>query len=571
MADSSFFAGRVLTTPQVASTVNDTAFTSGATGPGNTVAYLGVSGGGKPNIAGSYSTPAQALAALVSGDLLTATQKAFSASTSITPPGAVLAMPIGTATPATLALLDSGGNPSINLTSTQYGLSANSTKVRIGAGSVSGLQITTALSGVPATIDNVGRNAFTVQYAGAAASASMAVNAGATSVSLYAPAGAVVRSIDLTQFTTMAQLVDQINATPGFTATIAGASLTANALQGLDACNTDVKTNAYVATSNLAATIAALNQSPFITAAPARNAGLPPAQIGFTFLAGGTTPGTSYADWANALVALPALDVQWGVPLSSDPAVWAMTDAHVQLMSSLNKERRALVGPALGTTLAQIEALPAALGSDRTSVCWPGYVDYNSAGGLVTLPSYQTAALIAAGFAGSAPGTAMTGKAFAVRGLEQTVRFVTDTDPLIQAGVLCMMQTTTGYVVVRSISTWLTNNNYNRVEVSCGAAVDYTVRSVRQACAFAKGGPVSPIALARVVAATEAALAACAVPAPNGPATIVGDANSPAFTNVQASAQGDVISVSFTCSPVIPDNFIEITASLVPYTGTVTG
>jgi hypothetical protein len=58
-----------------------------------------------------------------------------------------------------------------------------------------------------------------------------------------------------------------------------------------------------------------------------------------------------------------------------------------------------------------------------------------------------------------------------------------------------------------------------------------------------------------------------AVPAPNGPGVLVGDANSPAWTGLVATAQGDQIALSVQVSPVIPNNFITIALSLVPYTG----
>jgi hypothetical protein len=278
------------------------------------------------------------------------------------------------------------------------------------------------------------------------------------------------------------------------------------------------------------------------------------------------------SDWTEALTVLQTVDVQWLSVLSSSAAIAAAVDAHVQFMSTTGqKERRAWLGGALGLTTAAAEALPVALNSDRTGFAWPGHYDYDVVSGVLVLwAPYMTASLIAAGFAGLNPGETMTNKVLSIQGLETQVRDPLDTDPLIQAGVCPVEQETTGFTVTRAVSSWLQNNNYNRVEVSCGAAVDYVLRNVRQILAPLKGQGVNPISLQRAVTLTVDMLTSLAVAAPAGPGVIVGDDNSPAFSNVTAQGQGDVIAVSFQCSPVIPANFIPVTASIVPYTGVVT-
>ena len=175
---------------------------------------------------------------------------------------------------------------------------------------------------------------------------------------------------------------------------------------------------------------------------------------------------------------------------------------------------------------------------------------------------------MAAGFASMSPGNPMTGKSLTVRGLETVLRNPTDTDPAIQAGLLVVAPTNTGFRVVRSISTWMTNNNYNRVEVSCGAATDYAMRTVRQAVDPLKGGENGPIAQSRAISQAQTALNGLAKPAPQGPGVLVGDANSPAWQNLTATVTGDTIGLEWQMSPVVPLNFITCTANIVPYSGT---
>ena len=49
---------------------------------------------------------------------------------------------------------------------------------------------------------------------------------------------------------------------------------------------------------------------------------------------------------------------------------------------------------------------------------------------------------------------------------------------------------------------------------------------------------------------------------------IVGDKANPAYKNITASLEGDMLRVEFQCSPVIPVNYIPVTIFAVPYTGT---
>jgi hypothetical protein len=232
------------------------------------------------------------------------------------------------------------------------------------------------------------------------------------------------------------------------------------------------------------------------------------------------------------------------------------------------RERRAFVGPASGTSLAAVQVLPAALNSDRISVVWPGFYDYDATGTLTLYPPYMLAALVGAMAAGVSPGTPLTNKSAAIRGLETAAKNPADTDALIMSGVLALEPTPTGYRVARSVSTWLTNNNYNRVEVSCGAATDYVSRSVRDALQVLVGTKASARMLGRAAVIAETTLRSLAEPEPLGPEVIVGDANSPAWRNIRATLVGDAIKVEFECSPVIPVNFVPVAISIVPYSGT---
>lgn len=570
MASKLFFNGRSYSTPTTVSRIDDSAEQPKSLTVGNVLAIIGTCTGGKPNVPLAFGDPNTVASVLVSGPLLTAVQKAFSPSAQTDAPSTVIAIRVGSATQAALTLKDSAGAACIDLLSTQYGLPANQVKIKVEAGSVSGRKVTTQFGQFYASQDNLGRNALTVAYTGVEATARMLVSP--TQVVLFAPSLTPVATIALADAPTVAQLADRIASVPGFLATVFGGAEHTPALLGLDTNSVvDVKTAPVVVTADLAAIIEWLNSAGegYVTASRSAGATLPPAAVPFAYLVGGTAPAVTMADYANALGALQAVDCQHVVPLTGDPAVHAACDAHVAYMSVVGrKERRAYVGPAAGTSLAAVLALPLALDSDRTALCWPGYYDYDANGVRTLYAPFFTAVLVAAGFAGSDPGTPMTNKTLKVRGLEVEVRNPTDTDQLIQAGVLTLEKTTQGYKVVRSITTWLANDNYNRCEVSVGIATDFVARNVRDAVDPLRGQEATPIAIARAVSQAQSALLELSKPQPAGPGVLVGDAKNPPFRNVTASLTGDVLAVSFEASPVIPINFIPISIAIVPYSGT---
>lgn len=573
MASSFFFSGRLWVTPTTMSAVNDSAMQPVSLTVGNVLCLIGASAGGQPQTGLGFSNPSDALATLQSGPLCDAAVAAFNPSNQTNAPSTVVCVRVGNATQAALLLLDSASASSIALTTTQYGLTANQIKIKIAAGSVSGRAVTVALGNSFSTQDNIGRGAFSLQYTGGAASAQITVSN--STVTLAAPTGTTVATIPLASYPTVQNLVDFINSIPGFNAT-AGIGLGGTpALNGLDAVTgQDVRVSLYTVRADLQAVIDWINSpaEAFLTATRPTNASLPPNSIAYTYLTGGTAPAPVTGDWTTALTLLQTLDVQYVVPLIGDPAIHAAVDAHVQFMSQVaRKERRAFVGPVSGTSIAAVQALPAAINSDRTALVFPGYYAFNAQGVRTLYDPFMAAAKVAAGFAGLNPGDAMTNKTITATGLELPLRNPVDTDALIQSGVLCLIAENSGIKVVRSVSTWLVNNNFNRVEVSCGTAVDFVVRNVRNALDVLRGGRNDPLTLGRSIVLTETTLQQLAIPQPQGPGAIVGNAASPPFQAISASIVGDVLAVQFQCSPVIPTNFIPITVSVVPFTGTASG
>lgn len=569
---SVFFNGRLLTSPVTASVVDDSALANRNLGVGNVLAVIGRSVGGAPNTALRFGSPSEAKAALIDGELLTAINKAFDPSAQTGGPTTVVAVRVNPATRSSLALVDATPVTVINLQSTDYGLYTNQIKVKIEAGTTVGKKLTTQFGNSYFSEDNVARRAFQIRYSGAQASARMSVTG--TTVTLEAPNSTVVATIDLNSYDTVQELVDRINVVSGFAASVLDGNGNAPALNGLDyVSNQDVRTADYVAKADLQAIVDWFNGvgEGYVTATRAAGVGAVPANIAFTYLAGGSDGVVTNTEWSNAFATLQAVDVQWVVPISSDASIHAMADAHCAYMSNIARmERRAIVGTAAGTSDSAAIAAAKALNSDRTSLVHLGFYDYDATGALVLQPPYIMAAMIAGAFSGVNPGTPMTNKTLKVRGLERLLRNPTDTDLLINGGVLAVESTPGGYKVVKSITTWLTNDNYNRVEVSTGVALDFVARNVREALDVLRGEKATPLVLSRAVEIARSTLTELARAEPQGPGVITGDADNPAFKNIKASLEGDVVRVEFQCSPVIPANYILVSIFAVPYSGTAT-
>lgn len=566
-----FFNGRLIVTPTTASVVNDDAMRNQNLSVGNVVGYVGKSTGGKPGVPLRFGNPQDAIRELGSGDLLDAVLAGFDPSAEVGGPFQVVAVRVNPAVQSELTLKNASEVGVIKLKSINYGLRENQIKVKVEAGTNSGLRVTTQRGNDYYTADDIGRGAFSVEYEGSEDTATVSVTG--TTVVLKANSQ-VVATISLEEFTTVGDLVDRINSQEDFVASVSERSANTITLNGLDFVDDQsIKADAFEVRADLQAVIDWFNsqQEGFVTATRETGAGSPPAEIGFTYLAGGTDGVTQNSHWADAFEALQSVDIQWLTPASGDGAIHAMADAHVVYMSNIGgRERRSICGTDSSTTKANAKAAAKALNSDRTSLMFQGHYDYDASGKLMLYPPYISAARVAGGFSGVNPGTPLTNKNFRCRGLEFNLKNPTETDEMINAGVLCLEDTEQGYKVVKSISTWLINNNYNRVEQSTGVAVDFVVRNVRQALDVLRGQKGNPLVLSRAVSITESTLRELARAEPQGPGVIVGNAENPAYRNIRASLEGDVLRVEYECSPVIPVNYVLTTVFAVPFSGVAT-
>jgi hypothetical protein len=538
---------------------------------GNNIAIVGRSTGGAPKTALSFSTPVQAQNTLVSGELLDAVLAAFAPSSETPGPQKVYAIRVNPATQSTLTLLDGDAGDSLVLTSSDYGQYTTGIKIKIEAGSSEGKKITTQLGTRYITKDNLARTAFTIQYTGVEASATMTVTP--TAVTLKAPSNADGTVISLVTYPTVQELVDRINVEPGFVAVLESGTANTPALYGLDSmAAVDVRTASTPVTANLQAIIDWMNSfaEGYITVTRPVTAGKVPANIDFTFLAGGSDGTVQNSDWQDCFSVLQGADIQWISVLSSSSSIWDMADAHCIYMSEVGKsERRCFVGGAIGTSIDQACSDAMSLNSPRTVYCFPEFSAYNSRGVLTTYAPYMLTAYLAGAFAGVSPGGSMTNKSISIAGLPVAIKNPVDTDVLISSGV-CTLHRTSGITrITKAVTTWTADTKYNKVEISTGVATDFTVKAVRQALTSLIGQKANSLLLARAVSLVDTTLKELSIPEPQGLGLLAGDTAHPAYKGIAASITGDVLKVSFSCSPVIPINYVLISVSINPYSGSL--
>ena len=585
-----FFAGRKWVSPTVISKVDDSAMAATNLDGNNIAVFIGRSEGGEPKKAITFSSASEARQLLRSGDLLTAIEQAFDPSAETDGPAKMIGIRVNPAVQAESSVLDASGNTVINLKSTDYGIYTNLIKYKIEAATNDeGKKITTQLGDDYYSGDNIKRNAFSVEYTGTGANAVMSI----TNTAITMTVDNIDTVVSLSEYKTISAVVDRINAIDGFTASVLDGNGNQPALNGLDfMANFALKittpderevegedgetttetvyiteSETAVVTANLQACIDWLNgvYEGYLTAERAAGAGTVPANVNWTSLSGGSDGVVTATDWQECFDILQAEDVQWITPLSSEPAIHAMCDAHCAYMSGAGrKERRCTVGTALGTSDEDALEAAKALNSDRTSLVHMGMFGYNAEGELELYPPYIMAAKISGAASGVTPGYSLTNRTMKIAGVERNLRNPTDTDALLEGGVIPIENRDKGYTITQWITTWLGSTKYNRREVSTGTAVDYVCRTVRSRVEDLIGGePASPQKLKLALEIADTALRELW-----RENIIVGDVDNPAYRKLTGSIDGDVMRLECEVSPGIPVNYIGITVHCVPYSGT---
>jgi hypothetical protein len=155
-----YFDGRRIIRPQAVTKIDDTGMYARGLAGGNTLALIGEATGGEPNKVLWFTDPSYAKSILRSGDLLTAIQRAYDPSSTVSGAYLVAAIRVNPAVQSTLALKDASGNPLILLTSVDWGVWNNQIKARIETGTTLGKKVTFTYGTSYDQGDNIYRKSF---------------------------------------------------------------------------------------------------------------------------------------------------------------------------------------------------------------------------------------------------------------------------------------------------------------------------------------------------------------------------------------------------------------------------
>jgi hypothetical protein len=575
------FQGQTYIRPQVVSVVDDSRLVGPNDATGVNLAIVGVATGGVPTSALTFTSARDARRVLRGGELLDAVERAYAPGSNIAGAYRIVAVRVNAATRATLTLNDASAASAVVLTSQDYGLHTNQMSVGIAAGTTSGTKITVQKAGtatIPPVLviqDNVGRAAIQIRYGadftgtaisgvtGTAAVLNVTYTAGATPTALLTTTitGQVPDnlSLDLYTYSTLQQVVDQINAQGHYTAAVVGPDSTASSLT-LDSVSgmTIFGANGTLR-ADLQAQLDFFNTlGELITAAKGTNATKPATTTPTKYFAGGSEGATpSNSSWQSAFDVLQSQDIQLVVPVTGDATLHAMANTHCQMMSSAQykRERVCIVGGPAGETVTQAKTRAQNLNSDRAQLIYPGLLDYSTdgLGTQVSIPPYLVAAQKAGITAALAVANSATNKSIGARGVELILK-PSEIDDLVYNGVTVVENVPQrGFRIVQDILTWQADQRYTRREFSTKLALDVVARTLRAALETRIGsvnGPGLQNIVRGDVSAVLDRLAQMNI--------LVGGPSNPAYSNLDVGVTGDQVRVSVQVSIAVPANFFFI-------------
>jgi len=566
--------GKYYTIPQAASKIDSSALAKSPLGGANVLAVLGeMIGLIPPQTAMQVGNPSLALSLInpISEEARLASQLVFQPSPGTDTPGAsqVFFLPVNPATPATLDL------GTMVLASYMFGLPASQLKVKVETGTT-GKKISVAFQDNSESFDNLEKDSFSILYTGTGSAATMTIDVTLANHKLTtAITGAAdALNLDLNTYNTIQALVDAINATGKYTASVVTGSPNDSTML-LDAVVTqDIKTASFTAGSDLQAAVDGINSlSAYFSAARKVDAGAAPANINWTYATGGSNGATTNDDWQAAFDVLKTMQVDLILLISDDPSIHSMGDAHCTFMSGPTgkSERRQFVGGALqnwnnpasrAASIVSLKAAAANLNSDLTMHAGLGCYQYDPNGKPKLYPAYITAAMYAGIAAGSSPVMPLTRKTLRCLGLETNLQ-VTETSDLIDSGIAPPFPDTVqgaGYVVSRQVTTWNQDSDLYHIEFSVGRGADYLAAQVRKRHEQIAGQPGTEGMDATIVNLTNGVLQ---------DALTAGYIRSYDPKQTQLRVDGTIRYVDYSAAPILPINWIFSTYHLLPTTATI--
>jgi len=472
--------------PAVKTAINDANFQGAPNVGGLGVLLIGPSVDGKTNtLLGPFSTPNDAITQLKGGDLLQGILNTFAGATFVGGPVSISAINVDELMPATSNIPSSGGVVQIALTTVQQGLSANTNKWMVSAGSTVGYKVQQASDYQgPAgrtypsdSQDNISLPILTI----ACTAATPTVSATDSALTVNSN-GTVIATVALGSTVTVQQVVNQLNQVSTITASVADPNPSDTTAALFDnVTNGTLSATPTTLYGNVEAVVRYFNNANlYFTAVRQAGATAIQTSASWTYATGGTSTSATNADWQNAYTtAQSTTGVTFVQPVSSAQSVWAMNDAHCKYMASIGVPRRGYLGDASGQSLTAESTAQAALNSNRSTLVWPEQqgTDYNG-NTKVTFPPYLVACSIVGARAATPLYNALTQQPVPSSGMAVTVTPAMVAQGLA-SGIAVVAPNQAGTVVLQQDrTTWLQSTAYDKVENSTGLCVDIVAQDL---------------------------------------------------------------------------------------------
>lgn len=549
--------------PGVYSRSNNVTSPSGVSA-GN-LCILGSSAGGKPWSLLEFGSLAEAQTALGSGELLNGIAYAFNGSNDYVPQR-VYAMRVNGGTQASLTL-QSGGTDVMQLKAWDWSSMTNQLRLKVETGTAANSKkVTVAYKDDTVVVDNIVKPSL--QVIGTCTNPTVTVTStGITLAGEDDESQPVSVSIPFESFPTINEIVERINNTDYFTATVVDADEKALG-SNLDALTaTDIST-AVTLYSNAVAFKEAVEQIEYIGSAELLGTTkIVPENIAFTYFTGGASASASIEGWRTALTNLEVEDIQIIATPSTDDDVQTLIANHCTTMSSTvnRKERTCILGAPLNET--DDAAIAKAIGFNNKLVTY--VVDTVTAANPITGAAETiNGAMLGCALAGMESAMAvnmpLTNKTIKVLGFAKK-RTITNMEKLIKGGVLvCNPAPTnvTNYVVIRALTTFQGDDLISN-EMSMVREDLYMNRDLRSRFGSSIGQP-NNISAASILATLNDAAKEWA-----DSGYIVPSDNNENVWNKSVRINGDKIYITYSRYLTAPTNFIFITATNHIYTSTV--
>jgi len=308
----------------------------------------------------------------------------------------------------------------------------------------------------------------------------------------------------------------------------------------------------YIATTLDASNIVSCEQ---VTAGvnPPRFVGQNPAVEDQTFLFGGTISSATSVSWDNALESIEYSDIQIVVIFDDTIAYMKKGITHCNNSAVAGYERDCWMGATKDKTIAQILASFTAQLNNQNAACVGQEVQVTDSRGKTMWKDPKYLAVLCAGMqAGTPVATPLTTKRPDVLDVRQKWNANRDANELLGKGLCVLHYDDNAWRVVRSITTYMEDDNPILSEVSSWESIQTSVRSLRASLKIMVGNPIYANTAPKLRPVVQGLLD-----------KQVEDGIIKAHRNSVVEDLGDTFRIGYEAAAVEPLNFFQVYVSVV--------